>query len=233
MTNPNATPDIRQHLQSTVFAFLGEDALDRVCRLARVEHCKVPTLLSAAGEQSQYLRLVVAGHIEVIARNASGAEFVVGYITPGGWATWLACFMESPPDNDFYSGASSCFIALPISEVRSVCAQHPQIYPLIIQQIGRRMRLLIEWTGQSVLVGPVQRLAKLLHIIVREQQAPGNQAILHVTQARLASLARCSRQTANELLKTLEKNGLLVCAYSTIEISDVARLAAFADGGAT
>jgi CRP-like cAMP-binding protein len=110
-----------------------------------------------------------------------------------------------------------------------LCERYPQIYPVIIRQIGRRMRLLIEWTGQSVLVGPVQRLAKLLHIMAREQQLVAGSAKLHVTQARLASLARCSRQTANELIGVLEQKGLLVCGYSAVEIPDLDRLAEFAD----
>jgi CRP/FNR family transcriptional regulator, cyclic AMP receptor protein len=229
MTNPNAVPDIRLLLQSTVWGAAGDDLLDAACRVARVEQFKTATLLSAAGEQPAYLRLVVNGHIEVVARNAGGAEFVVGHITSGGWATWLACFMGQPPDNDFYSSATATCIALPIAEVQALCEQYPCIYPLIIRQIGRRMRLLIEWTGQSVLVGPVQRLAKLLHILAREKPTVSNSVKLQVTQARLASLARCSRQTANSLIGVLESKGLLVCGYSAVEIPDLQRLAAFAD----
>ena len=229
MKNPSELPDVRTILQATAFGVAGEAALDAACRLARVEHFKVATLLSAAGEQPDYLRLVVRGHIEVLARNSRGDEFAVGFITPGGWATWLACFMEQAPDNDFYSSASASCLALPVAGVRALCAEFPQMYPLIIRQIGRRMRLLIEWTGQSVLVEPVQRLAKLLHILVREQQVTAGSVTLHITQARLAGLARCSRQTANELIGVLETKGLVVCAYSAVEIPDVAALAAFAD----
>jgi CRP/FNR family cyclic AMP-dependent transcriptional regulator len=231
MTNPDSKADIRKHLAATAFGALGEPALEESCYAARIERFKVPTLLSAAGEQPQYLRLVVSGHIEVIARNASGVEFAVGYITPGGWATWLACFMESPPDNDFYSSASACFVTLPVQEVRHLCATYPQIYPLIIRQIGRRMRLLMEWTGQSVLVDSVQRVAKLLHILAREQQVQAGYAKLNVTQARVATLARCSRQTANEILGVLEQKGLLTLAYGSVEIPDLGRLATFADAG--
>lgn len=229
MTNPSAVPDLRSLLQSTAFGVAGDAALDAACRVARIEQFKVPTLLSAAGEQPAYLRLVVKGHIEVIARNSSDAEFVVGYITTGGWATWLACFMAQPPENDFYCSASSTLVALPIADVRALCERFPQIYPAIIRQIGRRMRLLIEWTGQSVLVGPVQRMAKLLHILAREQQVESGSIKLNVSQARLAGLARCSRQTANELIGVLEKKGLLVSGYSSVEIPELTRLAAFAD----
>jgi CRP-like cAMP-binding protein len=172
--------------------------------------------------------LVVKGHIEVLARNADGAEFAVGFITAGGWATWFLCFMDTPPENDFYSSAAATFITLPISEVRALCERFPCMYPPIIQQIGRRMRLLIEWTGQSVLVGPVQRMAKLIHIMALEQQASGNSVSLRITQARLAGLARCSRQTANALVGELAAQGLLTSRYGSVLVPDLARLAAFA-----
>ncbi len=219
---------MRAVLQASVFGDAGPDALDAACSVARWEHFKVPTLLSRAGERSPYLRLVVKGHIEVLARNADGAEFVVGFITAGGWATWFSCFMDAPPDNDFYSSGSATLIALPITEVRALCERFPHLYPPIIRLIGRRMRLLIEWTGQSVLVGPVQRMAKLIHIVALEQQAHGNSISLRITQSRLAGLARCSRQTANALVGELAAQGLLTCRYGSVVVPDLARLAAFA-----
>ena len=197
--------------------------------MARIERFKVPTLLCAAGVQPDYLRLVVHGHIETVARNALGEEFKFGFIAPGGWATWLNCFMATAPEHDFYSGASASFIALPAADVRALCERYPKIYPLIIQQIGRRMRLLLAWTGQSVLVGPLQRMAKLLYVLALEQETKNNQAVLQLTQARLASLARCSRQTANELLGQLAEKGLVVAAYRRFELPDLTRLARFAD----
>ena len=164
-----------------------------------------------------------------MARRATGKEVVLSYVTPGSWATWLACFMDTPPDNDFYSSAGACFIAWPTAEIRTFCAQNPKIYPFIIGEVGRRMRLLTEWTGQSLLVGPEQRMAKLLYLMAREQKLQANPATLHVTQARLASLARCSRQTANALLSALEARGLISLAYGKFEIVDLAELAVFAD----
>lgn len=229
MTNPTSPPNVQQLLRATVLGVLDDEALGRIDQVARIEYFQMPTLLSAAGQHPQYLRLVVEGHIETVARNANGEEFVFSYISPGGWATWLSCFMEQAPDHDFYSSNSACFIAIPIGAVQSLCERNPKIYPLLIQEIGRRMRLLMEWTGQSVLVGPVQRMAKLLHLLARGQQGTGNSTILSITQARLARLARCSRQTANKLLNVLEQNKLITAGYAQFEIPDLLRLAAFAD----
>jgi CRP/FNR family cyclic AMP-dependent transcriptional regulator len=229
MVNPKTSPDIPARLQATVFGRLDDTELDALVAMARVEWYDVPTLLNAAGQPLQWLRLVVEGHIAIVARRASGKEIAITDVGPGNWATWLPCFVPAPPDYDFYSSAASCFIALPVSGVRTFCEQHPAIYPPIIGEIGQRLRMLMDWTGQSVLVGPEQRMARLIHILCREQRLQGNTGQLQVNQARLAGLARCSRQSANTLLGVLEKNGLIELAYGKITVLDIARLAAFAE----
>lgn len=229
MVNPRTGINIHAFLAPTVLGRLGPELLDELAIQARVERYEVPTLLNAAGTPLQWLRLVVEGHIEIVARRASGKEVSVSDVGPGGWATWLPCFVPTPPVHDLYCGAGSCFIALPVQVVRDFCDQHPQMYPWIIAEIGQRLRLLMEWTGQSVLVGPEQRMAKLIHLLAQDQKLKGNAGTLVVHQTRLASLARCSRQTANTLLGQLEKRGLVRLSYGKVEVLDMARLVAFAD----
>lgn len=229
MVNPRSSVNVQAFLQPTVFGRLGPELLEEIVACARVERYDIPTLLNAAGEPLQWLRLVIEGHIELVARRASGVEVTISDIGPGAWATWLPCFVPVAPEHDFRCGASSCFIALPVKEVRAFCERHPQIYPLVFAEVSQRMRLLMEWTGQSVLIGPEQRMAKLIHILARDQKIRTSPCTLLVTQSRLASLARCSRQSANTLLGSLEKRGLIHLAYGKCDIPDLARLAEFAD----
>jgi CRP/FNR family transcriptional regulator, cyclic AMP receptor protein len=225
MVNPRPAINVLAFLQPTVLGRLGSELLEKLASHARVEHYEVPTLLNAAGKPLEWLRLVVEGQIEIVARRASGKEVSVSDVGPGAWATWL----PAPADHDLCAAADSYFIALPVAEVRRCCALRPEIYPWIMQDIGQRLRLLMEWTSQSVLVGPEQRMAKLIHILARDQKIGGSSGTLQVTQVRLAALARCSRQSANTLLGTLEKRGLIHLTYGKCEIIDMARLAAFAD----
>jgi CRP-like cAMP-binding protein len=100
----------------------------------------------------------------------------------------------------------------------------------VIESIGVRMRLLMEWTGQSVMLAPEQRMAKLLHVLARVRGAvDGNRAVLPITQAQLARLARCSRQSANLLLRALERRALIRSAYGRYEIDDMTALDAFTE----
>jgi CRP-like cAMP-binding protein len=219
---------VESHLRSTLLGRQGEEALQNLRSVAQLHRFEVPTLLCAAGMQPAHLYYVVEGSVELVARRASGDEFVISYVGSGGWATWLNCFMETPADYDFYSSAGATLIGLPVSDVRRFCERHPQVYPAIIQHIGRRMRLVLEWTGQSAMARPAQRMAKLLHVMAMEQQPATNHATVRLTQARLASMARCSRQTANALIAELQSQGLVEPAYGRYDLPDLQKLVAFA-----
>jgi CRP-like cAMP-binding protein len=228
MTDRLPVPDVRAALAATVFGAVEADVLESVAAQALVERYEVPTLLNAAGTPLQRLRLVLQGNIALTMRHPSGREVVVSDISTGGWATWIPCLTQSIPEHDFYSGAHSVFLALPAAAVRTICEKNPALYPLILADVGRRMRLLMAWTGQSVLLQPEQRMAMLIGLLARDQKLQGNSGAIQVTQQRLAALARCSRQSANGLLSALEKKGLIALAYGKCEIPDLAHLHAFA-----
>lgn len=84
MTNPISGTNVREILAQTVFGAVGTEAMEDLVRVARIEHFKLPTLLSAAGESPTHLRLVISGHVEFVTRHISGSEIVVGHIAAGG-----------------------------------------------------------------------------------------------------------------------------------------------------
>jgi CRP-like cAMP-binding protein len=228
MRTPPTRAEIESLLKRTeVFGGLPEEDLRELAAAARIEQFKRPTLLNAAGHSLACLRLVLQGHLEIIARRPSGDEVAFGEIGPGGWATWLGCFVPKPPDHDFYSSANARFLALPVGVVRSVARRRPELFPRVIADIGVRMRQLMEWTGDSVLLGPQQRMAKLIHLLARMHGAALDGGVVPVTQSRLARVARCSRQSANALLQSLEARGLIAARYGRYEIRSLARLVEF------
>lgn len=215
---------------SPIFGLLPESARARLAAVSRLESYDCKTLLNAADQPLVWLRLVLHGAIEITARSAAGEEAALIDVGPGGWVTWVACFAEQAPEHDFVSSAQLRCLALPTSAVRQAAQQHPQIFPPIIEAIGVRLRLLMEWTGQSVMLAPEQRMARLLHVLARANgSVEGNRASLLSTQQALARLARCSRQSANTLLRNLERRQLLRVSYGRYDIDDMAALAAFTE----
>ena len=170
------------------------------------------------------LRLIAATH-----RN--GKEVLISTIGPGAWVAWLPCFVPEPLATDYTAMPGSVFIALPISAVRASFNAHPALYPLVLKEIDKRMRLLMEWTSQSALLMPEQRLARLLTLLARDRKLGATDCSLAVTQAQLATLIGCSRQSANRLVANLARKGLIRLGYGTCEIPDLAALRAFSEQG--
>lgn len=225
-------PDVRAELQADpIVGVLPSSALDALTAAAHVEHLRRATLLQASGEPLAWLRRVIAGHLEIIARHASGDEVSIGDIGPGGWATWAGALNVEPMPFELWAPVGTQLLALPARAFREACAAHPAIYPLIIGEMGQRLRQLMEWTGESVLLGPEQRMAKLIHMLARLHGLPAIDGTLVVTQARLARMARCSRQSANQLLGALEARGLIATDYGRFRIRDLAALKTFIESG--
>lgn len=220
--------NVRALLAHTLLGQSGDDVLEQAVAIARIERYARPTLLNAAGHPLERLRLVVSGRIQLLARHASGTEVVLTDIGPGGWATWIPVITQMPPDHELHSGASTVLLSLPSHEVRALCQQHPVLYPRILAEVGERMRLLMAWTGQSILLDPEQRMASLIALVAQEQKCEGNTVSLRITQSRLAALARCTRQSANALLGALEARGLIALSYRTCTVADLEKLRAFA-----
>lgn len=210
-----------------IFSALPRDALRELAASARIERVERPRILQPAGRPLGWLRLVLAGHVEIIARHAAGEEVSLADIGAGQWVTWAGCLSTDSTPYDFWSSGRARYLALPTQKVRAVCAAHPDLYPRIVLDMAQRIRHLMEWTGESVLLAPEQRMAKLIVLKAREHGLPAAGGTLPLTQARLARLARCSRQSANKLLGALESRGLIAIEYGRVVVRDLKALRAF------
>ena len=224
-----AKPDVLALLRSSgVFGVLPEDALAALAASARIESHKLTTLVYAAGEPMLWLRLVLTGSIELSASSVAGAEVIVAEVPPGQWMPWYGCIADRPAPHDLYCSAGSTCLAVSAARVREVARAHPRLYLPILLEMGARGEQLLEWTMQSVLLKPEQRLAKLLHLLLKNQGVQRGTGVLLLTQTRLARLAGCSRQSLSLMIKGLKQRQLIEGRYGELRIADVAALQAFA-----
>ncbi|MFT5211924.1 MAG: CRP/FNR family cyclic AMP-dependent transcriptional regulator [Flavobacterium sp.] len=213
--------------KANVTSALPEDAQKELASVARTEQFKVYTQLAASGESHQYLRLVIEGHIDLCARSIDGKEITMVSIGPGTWATWLASIDSIPPIHDFYAAAHSQFLAFPVEKVIAVINRYPIAYRSIIEEVGNSFRHLLDWAEQSTILDNEKRLARLIEITATMQGKPVEKFEVQLPQEKLAQLMRCSRQTVNQILKSLANKGLLKTSYGKIIVPDGHKLRAW------
>jgi CRP-like cAMP-binding protein len=228
MPSPSTTVDVRACIAATLLGELPPPALDALCARAAVCRYEVPTLLWGAGEPMSSLWLVVEGQVDLFDRQAVGHESVVGVMGPGRWVSWVGLFMTSPQRQDFSCAAATTLIRVPAAAVRDALARHPELYPRVIDEIGTRLQMTLQWIGQSALLDPAQRLAALLEGLARIQARGDGPVRLATSQTRLAQTLGTSRQLVGRSLEVLEREGLVQRAYGRIEIGDLGALGAFA-----
>ena len=220
--------NVEAFLRGTLFGALPSAELTRLAGHARVERFASARCLAASGEVLSCLRLVIEGSVSVSARADDGREATLSLIGPGAWAAWLPCLVPQPLQSDYTATADTVCIALPAERVRSCLEANPALYPRVLIEIDRRVRLLMDWAGRSALLDPEQRMARLVSLLALDRAAGRPDPVLNVTQTQLATLAGCSRQSAAALLARLQARGLLRVGYGRCEIPDVDALRRFA-----
>jgi CRP-like cAMP-binding protein len=156
--------------------------------------------------------------------DREGNQSALVEIGAGEWAIWLGCFSDQPVVQDLYSSPKAECLAIPVETLINVSDRYPQIYRRVINEIGVRYRLLIEWSEQSKILNSEKRLLKTLVMYARFSSATQNTMTLSITQDRLGKLTGLTRQTVNLLLKQLQQKNLIDLGYGKIKIASIAKL---------
>ncbi|MNH32801.1 hypothetical protein D3C79_932700 [compost metagenome] len=108
-------------------------------------------------------------------------------------------------------------------------AQQPAYWRDFALLMSQKLRLVfIALEQQSLLTAGPRVAHRLLQIAAGYGEMEGSRRLLQLSQEQLALMLSLSRQTTNQVLKSLQQEGALRLGYGEIEILDLARLQALA-----
>ncbi|MCO4890593.1 helix-turn-helix domain-containing protein [Cupriavidus sp. WGtm5] len=112
-----------------------------------------------------------------------------------------------------------------------VHGNEPGLYRYFTLLVAQRYAGVLRYTSDSKLMSPEARVCARLAELLRLQRPSEPQSgpvTVNMSQVDLAAMVGVSRQTLNELLKKLERRGLIEVAFRSIRVMNVERLR---DGG--
>lgn len=175
------------------------------------------THLFREGDIAKACFIIEEGDVELYRKSSSGRT-IVARVGSGSVVGDIAMFQERP----YLSSAVA------ISGTKVLSLERDRLIPLLLARPVLGMRWLVN--GLSELESTQQRIIRLMNRTVLQQVAglltdevdAYGEVIL--SQAAIAELLGASRQSVNEALATLRKDGSIATGYRRITVVDADRL---------
>ena len=216
MPPPTKTKSSRDWRVAIAEADVDERALRSACRrrvFARGE------VVFHEGDPAGSIHLLEAGHVAVRLTTPLGDVAIVDVLHPGDTFGEQALIHGS-------GERSATVVAISAIETMSIDAAtfarlfgEASLHRFLIELLGRRLNATNRQLVEARYVGADQRVARCLGRLT-DQFADGSDGAIPLTQADIASMTGVTRSTANRMLRTLERNGVIEISRSRIRVLD-------------
>ncbi|MEK7244800.1 MAG: Crp/Fnr family transcriptional regulator [Pseudomonadota bacterium] len=206
-----------------LFANLTGAELDKVLALARLTRYAPREIVWRKGDYGNGMMAVLAGHVKLGAREASGKEFAFGIVKPGEIFGEIALLDGHERSVDATALDACEILFIDRRDFIPFLADHPDISIRLMTALCARLRR----TGQQVedsALGLCPRLARnLLQLADHYGQptAEGLRIDLKLSQRELGQLIGMSRESVNKQLGRWRRQDLIAIDRRIIVIRDL------------
>ena len=214
-----------------VFETLGDEDLHRVAEVVVTRRFPGGQVIFREGDPSNTCYVVRSGHARAIREHPDGRTITLTHFGPGDIFGELAMFDDELRSATVETLDEVDLIAIPGRDMRRLMTEHGAIASKLVVSLGRRMRIANERLTRQSFQTVQSRVAIVLGDLVtqaRLEGAGGDGAVeLIITQADIAQLAGCSRESASRFLTTLANSGAIEQGRGRIKVLDTDVLTGF------
>jgi CRP/FNR family transcriptional regulator len=170
----------------------------------------------------QSVYLIEKGLARIYRLAESGAEVVLGYVTDGEVFGELSAFSERPRESFADAVHRSTIWKIPRELFERIVGGRAALAIRLTQQIGGRFKHIESRVENLVFRDVRSRLARVLLDLARDFGADGDgdsvRIELPLTQSELAKLIGSTRQSVNQAMRELEREGLVARRDGMLEL---------------
>ena len=208
-------------ISSTWFSDIPSYLQDAMFEKMRLKHLKAGQQLHAKGEEGVGFYGVCEGRLRVVSVGVDGREMLFALLGPGTWFGEISMFDDLPRTHDNFCETACTVAIIQKPAFKALLSQYPELYPHFMRLLCTRVRSAFQFIDSSAGLSLKHQLVKRLLMLTTSygQHLPKNAAItLSLSQESFAQMINSSRQTVNQLLGELQKEGLVKLHYGKITI---------------
>lgn len=214
-------------LQGHWFKQLPLSLQDSLLDVARLRELAPGQYLFQRGDAPCGLYAVLSGAMRVGAVSREGKEALLTLVQAPQWFGEISLFDGQPRTHDAQAEGAVSLVWVPQAALLALLRQQPGHWRDFALLMSQKLRwVFIELEQQSLLAAAPRVAHRLLQIAAGYGEVDGSRWVLQLSQEQLALMLSLSRQTTNQILKSLQQEGALRLGYGEIEILDPARLQA-------
>ena len=158
----------------------------------------------------------------------AGKEAILAVAEPPNWFGEISLFDGLPRTHNAVADAPVRALHVSQADAMALLARVPAYWHDLGVLMALRLRLTFIGIEDLALLSAEARLARrLVWLVEGAGMAPeGRACVLPINQTQLGMMLSLSRQTTNQILKSLQELGVLRIAYGRIEVLDRAALIA-------
>jgi CRP-like cAMP-binding protein len=212
------------------FAGLDEADLERVAAGTRTRRFRRGEVIFHAGDPGDALFIIVSGEVKISLPSDEGDEAILATLREGDVFGELALLDGAPRSATASALVPTEAVVLPRDRFRELIATVPAVRDVLLASLAGELRRLTTHVEDLHFLDMTGRLAAKLVRLAREAGPTGNQSGIRLratlTQAELASMVGCTRQSVNKLLGQFSDDGLVRVDRDGIYILDMDGLVA-------
>jgi CRP/FNR family transcriptional regulator, cyclic AMP receptor protein len=212
------------------FAGLEEPALERVAAGTRTRRFRRGEVIFHVGDPGNALFIIVSGEVKISLPSETGDEAILATLRAGDVFGELALLDGAPRSATATALVATESVSLPRDRFRELVATEPAVRDALLASLAAELRRLTVHVEELHFLDMTGRLAARLVRLAGEAGPPGPDGSIRLlptlTQADLASMVGCTRQSVNKLLGQFSDDGLIRLDREGMVVTDLPGLVA-------
>jgi CRP-like cAMP-binding protein len=208
------------------FRGLPEALQDQLSAAGVVRKLSPEQRIFSRGDAPSGLFAVLEGRVRVTATVDDGKEALLTVVEPPAWFGEIAVFDALPRTHDAVAEGEAAVLQVPQAALDAILGKEPRYWRDLALLMAHKLRLLFVVFEEAAVLPAALRLARRLVTMAEGygEWHDRKSRVVAVKQGELAAMLAISRQTANQILRRLEAEGVIRLTYGEIEIIDHAAL---------